>query len=323
MVVSLRLDGRARRASAIAARPARAALLGTALAFAAPAAVAHVRDDGGGSIGWTLDAWVVVPLLVAAAWFLAGQLRLRARSLRPRAHRCQSLLFWSGWAIMAAALVSPLHEAGERSFAAHMAEHELLMLVAAPLLVLSRPVGVALWALPQGWRRRVAGAHRYRWFRVPWRALSDPLVATTLQILALWAWHAPVLFDLALAESGWHIAQHVSFVATALLFWNAVLDARLVRARTGTAIGCLFVTAIVSGALGALMALSSSPWYEGYVALGMTPFGLSPAQDQQLAGLLMWVPGGLVHVLAALVLMARWLRERGPDAIADAGDAAR
>lgn len=310
--------GRTQGAPAAAARPFPLSLA-WALVLAAPVASAHVREEGAAGFGWTLDAWVVVPLLVAAAWFLVGQLRLRARSLRPRAHRRQALLFWSGWAIMAGALVSPLHAAGERSFAAHMLEHELLMLVAAPLLVLARPVGVALWALPQGWRQRAAGLRRDGWVRRPWQVLADPLVATTLQILALWAWHAPVLFDLALAEPGWHIAQHVSFVVTALLFWNAVLDARLVRARAATAIGCLFVTAIVSGALGALMALSSSPWYEGYVALGMTPFGLSPAEDQQLAGLLMWVPGGLVHVLAALVLLARWLRERLPDA----GEAAR
>jgi cytochrome c oxidase assembly factor CtaG len=129
-------------------------------------------------------------------------------------------------------------------------------------------------------------------------------VATALQIVALWAWHAPVLFDLALAEPGWHIAQHVSFVLTALLFWTAVLDARQARMRTGTAIGCLFVTATVSGALGALMALSSSPWYQGYVALGMTPFGLSPTEDQQLAGLLMWVPGGRARAACALVARA-------------------
>lgn len=305
--------GRTRGACAAAARVLPVSLA-WALALAAPVASAHVRDEGAAGIGWTLDAWVVVPLLLAAAWFLAGQLRLRGRSLRPQVHRRQALLFWSGWAIMAGALVSPLHAAGERSFAAHMLEHELLMLVAAPLLVLARPVGVALWALPQGWRQRAAGLRRDGWFRHPWQVLADPLVATALQIVALWAWHAPVLFDLALAESGWHIAQHVSFVATALLFWNAVLDARLLRARTAVAVACLFVTAIVSGALGALMALSSSPWYEGYVALGMTPFGLSPAEDQQLAGLLMWVPGGLVHVLAALMLLARWLRERLPDA---------
>lgn len=258
---------------------------------------------------WTLDAWVTVPLLLALAWFSLGWLRLRRRSANPRKHLRPALWFYAGWLVMAAALVSPLHAAGERSFTLHMLEHELLMLVAAPLLVLARPVGVALWALPDRWRAPVGGLHRRRWLGGAWRVLADPLVATVLQMLALWAWHAPALFDLALRSNGWHIAQHLSFVATALLFWNAMLEGRRVRTRTVTAVACLFATAVVGGALGALMALSDSPWYEGYRAMGMAPFGLSPAEDQQFAGLLMWVPGGLIHVLAALLLLARWLRE--------------
>jgi cytochrome c oxidase assembly factor CtaG len=260
-------------------------------------------------VPWTLDAWVTAPLLLALAWFTLGWLRLRSRSRNGRNHLRPAAWFYTGWLVMAAALVSPLHAAGERSFTLHMLEHELLMLVGAPLLVLSRPVGIALWALPERWRASAGGLHRFGWFGRPWRLLSDPVVATTLQIVALWAWHAPALFDLALASDGWHIAQHLSFVLSALLFWSAMLEARRLRARTGMAVACLFATAVVGGALGALMALSDSPWYEGYRAMGMAPFGLSPAEDQQLAGLLMWVPGGLVHVLAALLLLARWLRE--------------
>lgn len=68
------------------------------------------------------------------------------------------------------------------------------------------------------------------------------------------------------------------------------------------------MTSIVGGALGALMALSSSPWYAGYAAMGMMPLGLTPTEDQQLAGLIMWVPGGLVHAAAALVVLGRYLR---------------
>jgi putative membrane protein len=73
----------------------------------------------------------------------------------------------------------------------------------------------------------------------------------------------------------------------------------------------------VSGALGAFMAFSSSPWYAGYTSLGLAPFGLTPAEDQQLAGLLMWIPGGLVHAFAALALLPRWLRDR-PDEVGHA-----
>ena len=258
--------------------------------------------------GWTLDPWVTLPLALSLLWFNAGYARLRARERRPGTHRRQAHLFWLGWLVLAAALVSPLHEAGERSFSAHMFEHELLMLAAAPLLVLSRPIGIALWALPNAWRTRCAALGRSRWFAAAWQALTHPLPATLLQALALWLWHAPRLFDLALAQPGWHIAQHVSFLVTALLFWSAVLVAH--RAKPALAIGCLFFTATISGALGAFMALSSSPWYAGYARLGMAPFGLTPAEDQQLAGLLMWIPGGLVHAVAALVLLARSLRER-------------
>jgi putative membrane protein len=200
-------------------------------------------------------------------------------------------------------LVTPLHEAGERSFAAHMLEHELLMLVAAPLLVLSRPLGIALWAFPQGVRRTLASfGHGIGGV---WRTLTAPVLATLLQAAALWLWHAPRLFDLALADPGWHVMQHLCFLVTALLFWWAVLHGR--ERRVGIAVGCLFFTAVVSGALGALMAFSSSPWYAGYVDNGMDAFGLTPAEDQQLAGLLMWIPGGLVHAVAGLVLIARRL----------------
>jgi putative membrane protein len=130
-----------------------------------------------------------------------------------------------------------------------------------------------------------------------------------LQAISLWLWHAPKLFDLALANPGWHIVQHLSFLVTALLFWWAVLHGR--ERRVGIAVGCLFFTATVSGALGALMAFSSSPWYAGYAASGLDAFGLTPAEDQQLAGLLMWIPGGLVHALAVLELFARRLRHDG------------
>jgi len=279
------------------------------LAVVPATASAHGDDAHAETLAWTFDAWVTLPLLLSLLWFALGYLRVARRSTHPRMLRRRGLLFATGWLTMAGALVTPLHAAGERSFTAHMIEHELLMLIGTPLLVLSQPVGIALWALPRRARLALGGLHRRPWFLAGWSGVSGPITATLLQALALWLWHVPVLFELALASDGWHIAQHLSFVVTALLFWTAMLDPRRLRAGTGVAIGCLFVTAIVGGTLGALMALSDSPWYASYIALGMTPFGLSPQQDQQLAGLLMWVPGGLVHLLAALWLLATWLRD--------------
>jgi putative membrane protein len=272
----------------------------TASSDAAAHAVAHANETS-----WTLDPWVVAPLLVSAAWFAAGARQLAYRSRLGAGHRTQFLWFVLGWLVLAVALVSPLHKAGERSFAAHMLEHELLMLVAAPLLVLGRPVGVALWALPHRSRLALRNWSRSGAFHYCWRTVSSPASATTLQLVALWGWHAPAAFDLALQSDGWHIAQHVSFLVTALLFWHALLR----HPRTAVAVSCLFVTALLSGALGGLMAVSASPWYARYAALGMTPYGLTAAEDQQLAGLLMWIPGGALHAVIALVLLQRLLRD--------------
>ncbi len=256
--------------------------------------------------GWTWDGWITLPLIVAAMLFVVGWRRLAMRSgqgtaaLRVRAWR-----YGAGWLTLVVALVSPLHQAGERSFAAHMFEHELLMLVAAPLLVLAEPLAILLWAFPSAARRAIGRVTAASPLAASWRWLTGAVVATLLQAAALWLWHAPRLFDRALANEGWHAAQHVSFLIAALLFWSAMLHRRTPR---GVAALCLVVTSIVSGALGALMAFATSPWYVGYARLGMAPFGLAPAEDQQLAGLLMWVPGGLVHAGAALLIMRRVLR---------------
>lgn len=275
--------------------------------------------------GWTWDPWITAPLLLSALLFAAGWVRLRARSTTGMSVlRRRGWLFAAGWLVLAAALVSPLHEAGEQSFTAHMLEHELLMLVAAPLLVLAEPLAIMLWALPAAGRGAIGGAVARRPVRALWRRLTGGTAATVLQAAALWLWHMPALFDRALASEGWHVLQHLSFIVTALLFWTAMLGRHGSRAtshqRRAMAALCLFATSIISGALGALMAFSESPWYRGYAALGMAPFGLTPAEDQQLAGLLMWIPGGLVHAGAALVIARTLLaRSQGGQAVTHAG----
>lgn len=262
---------------------------------------------------WTWDPWIIVPLLVSAALFLMGWRELASRSVQGMpALKRRLVLFTSGWLTLVVSLVSPLHEAGERSFAAHMFEHELLMLLAAPLLVLSEPLVIMLWAFPAGGRRAIGGLTRSPAVSAIWSWLTEPITATLIQAAALWGWHAPMLFDLALANEGWHAVQHLSFLVSALLFWTAMIGPRGGRSSAPAARGlsalCLFATSVVSGALGALMAFSASPWYLGYSRLGMAPFGLTPAEDQQLAGLIMWIPGGLVHAGAALALVATLLK---------------
>ncbi|VXC99332.1 cytochrome c oxidase assembly protein [Sphingomonas sp. 8AM] len=229
------------------------------------------------SAGWTHDPWIVVPLVIAALLFARGWGRLRARSGQGSAAlRRRGRYYAAGLLDLAAALMSPLHEAGERSFTAHIFEHELLMLVGAPQLVLAEPLAVMLWSFPRPTRRALGVVVPL--LAAPWGRLTGAVTATAAQAVALWLWHAPVLFDRALEREGWHVAQHLSFLVTALLFWTAMLHR---RTSAGIAALCLVATAIV---LGALMAFATSPWYARYARLDMAPSGLTAAEDQQLAG---------------------------------------
>lgn len=275
------------------------------LALGAPPAMAHTLAAP--QPGWTgPEPWMLIPTLLVIGLYLAGFLRLRRRSGPGRADLVRrGRLFALGMATLAGATLSPLHALGARSFTAHMAEHELIMLAAAPLLVSARPLGVLIWAFPPAGRQALAGIARGRAAIGLWRVVTEPVLATVLQAAALWIWHLPSLFDLALKSEAWHAAQHLSFFVSALIFWQAMLSP---RRSPWTAAALLFVTSMASGALGAFMALSDSPWYGPYASLGLAAFGLTPVQDQQLAGVLMWVPGGLFHAVVAVMLLAPALR---------------
>jgi putative membrane protein len=188
------------------------------------------------------------------------------------------LCFSLGWLTVGISLLSPLHHYAEHLLWAHMVQHELLMVVAAPLLVLGRPLEAWRWVLPM---------------RTP-KILADPLFAWALHAVGIWLWHAPALFAAAVHSEWLHLAQHASFFLPAAIFWWTVFAA---NARPLAAVASLFTTMLHTGALGALMALSRASWYPGYAL-----------EDQQLAGLVMWIPAGTVYPVAALWLMARCLR---------------
>lgn len=273
-----------------------------ALAAAAMGGSTAASAHGGhGHAGWTFDPWVTLPLALLLIVYLVGSVRLSRRSTRPPR---SPALFLGGWSVLTLSLVSPLHEAGERSFTLHMIEHELIMLVATFLLAASGSGGILAWGLPARARQWLGGSWKAP-LAALWRQLTEPVTATLIQAVVMWAWHAPALFDRALDSRGWHVAQHVSFIAASLLFWSAMLSPR--RGGYLLSAGCLFVTSLIEGALGALMALSQSPWYAAYAAMGMSGIGVDPVTDQQLAGLVMWIPGGAVHGAAAVWLLYRWL----------------
>ncbi|BBQ02653.1 membrane protein (plasmid) [Burkholderia sp. SFA1] len=275
---------------------------------------AHVATPEASPLAWTFEPWVVIALAVSLALYVTGYVRLRARGAQGRAGRTARLVaFVTGWLTLVVALVSPLHALSEWLFSAHMLQHELLMLVAAPLLVIGRPLAMWLWAFPAVARMRIGAATRSRWIKRPWRFLSLPIVAWTLHAAALWCWHAPRFFETALARPGIHTLQHTSFLGSALLFWWTVFG----RASEGHgaanahAMLSLFTTMVHTGALGALLTLAPGVWYPSCMETTRA-LGFDPLQDQQLGGLVMWVPGGLAYLIGGLMVGARWLMRRAP-----------
>lgn len=256
---------------------------------------------------WSFDPGIAVPLVLAAALHAIGIRKLTRSGAAHgrRARRRRAISFAAGWMTLTIALVSPMHAAAEALFSMHMVQHEILMVVAAPLLVLARPFVPILWALPAPWRRRVGRSCRARAARSAWAIISSIPIAWALHAVAIWMWHLPVLYDQTLTSSAAHAAQHASFLVTALLFWWSIARGRAART---VGVLALFTTAVHTGALGALIALSPTPWYPRY---GETSgaWGLTPLEDQQLAGLIMWMPATIAYVAGALWLAAGWLRE--------------
>jgi len=258
---------------------------------------------------WDFDPWFVVPLCGTAALFLLGSMNLwRSAGLGRGVRWNHHCAFWAGWSLLFFAIASPLHWLADRLFSAHMIEHMVLMLVAPPLLACARPSGVMIWAFPRPWRGALGAIGASSSIAALWGVFGHPVAATAVQALALWSWHAPVLFDWALRSEAAHRLEHLCFFFSAVVFWWSLLHGRGPgrgeRVRDGINIGCLFVTVLHSGLLGALLTLSIRIWYpeQAHVADG---FGLSPLEDQQLAGIVMWVPMGVLYTGAALYFANR------------------
>ena len=281
-----------------------------ALALAHPGQPLQPHD-----LWWTREAWPlewpVVAGIVVTGWLYArGVRRVWARAGRGRGVApWRAAAFAAGLLATAAALLTPLAAAGGALFSAHMLQHVVLMLIAAPLLVLGAASHAIPWALPLAARRRIGTVVRVPALRRGWRALTNPVAAWTIHAVAVLAWHVPALFELTLRSEAAHVAQHASFFGTALLFW-APLARRGAAPRlpAGAGVLYLFTTGVYGAAIGAYLTLADGLLYPAY-ADRVAPWGLTPLEDQQLGGLLMWVPSGLVYVGAGLAVLAVWLRE--------------
>ncbi len=256
---------------------------------------------------WSLPPPVLVGLAATAWAYARGVQTLWSGDRHRGIAGWQVASFTGGFLALFVALVSPLHPVSSELLWVHMVQHVLLVLVAAPLIVLGAPLLPMTLALPLSWRRRIRLWGRIRWLRSTSRFLTRPIVAWVLSVAALWAWHAPGLYDAAVRNDGIHALEHMSFLATAILFWwVAIRPGPHRRVSGGSDVLYVFTAGIQSGALGAVLTFAGSPLYPAYVH-SVARWSLSPLQDQQLAGLIMWIPAGLIYMGAAGALFVRWL----------------
>ena len=279
-----------------------------------PAAVLEVLTPDAIARAWRLEPVVIVPLAAAAALYLRGWAALRRR-MPERFGAGRPAAFAAGLGAVVLALCSPIDALGHRLLQAHMAQHLLLMVVAPPLLWLGAPVAPLLCGMPRRARHAVASVLAAAPVRRLMGVLADPRVAWMAFVAAFWAWHAPALYDLALRSEAWHHVEHACFFLTALLFWYPVVaawPARQVWSRWAM-IAYLLLAEAQATLLSAILTFSDRVIYPAYEA-GARLQGLSPLEDQALAGAIMWVPGSIAFTIALLALVFQALSPQRPAA---------
>ena len=259
---------------------------------------------------WSFDPLVVTMLVLASVWYGAGILRLRREErLEHAMDGTRIAAFAGGIAILVLALLSPLDEMGEALFSAHMAQHLLLLLVAPPLLVYGRPGLAMFWALAPAMRKRLGQMWAGSGLSRAVAPLMQPALVWLLFSGSFVFWHLSGPYGWAARSEFVHALEHLSFLIAGLMFWTIIVaPAGWRRLGPGAALIFLATTAIFSGLPGAIIFLSPRPLYP-IDAAGAAGWGLTLIEDQQLAGVIMWIPGGLVYLIAVLWAFQRWLRE--------------
>lgn len=266
------------------------------LGFDSPGDVSSVATQASG--GWSTRPEVAALLLIVAGAYAIGWWRVHRRGGSV-----------SGWHVAASAggllsssiaLSAPLERLAHESFAAHMAQHLLLIVAAAPLFLLANPFAALVWALPTPARAGVG-----RWLRPGatlrriWSGLTLMSVAWLAHAAAIWLWHLPIAYDAAVGDRALHDLEHLVLFGTAVLFWWPIVQpAPRLRPPAGYSarVTYLVLAALQASLLGLLLTMSPG-WYRAYPS----------DADQSLGGLIMWGLGGAVDMLAVLVLLSRYL----------------
>jgi putative membrane protein len=266
---------------------------------------------------WSFDPSLVL-VIGLAILYCVGDRRTVTPWRKRAAQRWRSACFYAALAVLAVALVSPIDLLSAQLFWVHMIQHVLLLVVAAPLFVLSRP-WIRLWRfLPLDARRWLGRGliqgERMAPLRMVSGALGRPVPSFLLFSAVLLAWHVPALFDATLRSSTLHALEHTLFFCTAVMFWKQVIPSPPLQARLVAAQRVIYCVGgmIVSWALAVVLALAPDPLYSFYAHQTSRPGGISAMADQQLAAGIMWVPGSVTFLIVVFVYVHRWLAPAAP-----------
>lgn len=257
---------------------------------------------------WTLDPLILLVLVTMGALYGRGLSGLWKFHPGRTVSRRRAASFYGGLLALVVALISPLEPLASELFSAHMVQHLVLMLVAAPLLIYGAPLLPVSLALPAGARRGLHCLARSKFGRrTRWLLLALPVV-WSLHAVTLWLWHLPSFYELGLSSDLLHAVEHAAFIGTAMLFWALIIGSpRWRNLDRGLAALLTFATALQSGALGVVLTFAARPLYEAHG--NSATWGLDRLADQQLAGAIMWVPSGIIYLVTIAVLLYRWLED--------------
>lgn len=249
---------------------------------------------------WGHSPWLIpgperAPLIAGIVVLLVVWLAYGAGVLRSHPGWQRVIAFNAGCAIAAFALFGPLDRWAETSAAFHMTQHMLMMVVIAPLWVMAQPLP-QLAILGSRWISLWAAIWKSFW-TATLKLARYPMLAATVHAAVIWFWHAPRFYVLALDNAWWHVVEHACFLLSAGIFWWAVL--RSSHRNAPHAFVALLFTLMHTGFLGALLTFANAPLYGENRDL----------QSQQLAGLIMWVLGGIPYLSAAAWIAARWFQQ--------------
>lgn len=277
---------------------------------------------------WDWRIEVIIVLALAGTFFVRGWLRLRLRarhhhrygqgSYRRAPWRLTAVwrlvAFLSGLLVIALALLSPIDALGQQLFLMHMVQHILLVMVAPPLLLVANPFPFILWGLPDSWRLKIGaglsrGLHREATGRRFLRTATNPGMTWLIWVITLIGWHDPALYNAALEHEWVHDLEHLSFfLASMLLAWHVTGAGPRIHKQFGLMGRTALVIAVIPPNMltGLVLALSTQVFYSYYTAVPRL-WGLSALADQQIGGFIMWVPGSMMYIVYALVLIYRIL----------------